>query len=220
MTDNLTIWNALGKTDPAHTKGFNRAGGFKGTAVKPMWTLKRLTEHFGPAGVGWGVFEPRFELVHSQEGEVLVFCTVSAWHGKPQNVIWGVGGDKAVTKRNDGKMFHDDEAFKKAFTDAVGNAFKTIGVAADIHMGLFDDDKYVSSMREEFAPDTAPKLSDAQREETMLLLESTGVPVAEYLANGGWKDLREVPAEQFELGKRWINRRAREIQAAKTKEPA
>ena len=39
--DNLRVWNALAKTDPAQTKGFSRAGGFKGTAVKPMWVIKR-----------------------------------------------------------------------------------------------------------------------------------------------------------------------------------
>lgn len=212
MSDNLSIWNALGKTDPGATKGFNRAGGFKGTAVKPMWVLKRLTEEFGPAGKGWGVNEPRFELVHSQEGEVLVFCTVSAWHGDRENVLWGVGGDKAVAKRNDGKVFHDDEAFKKAFTDAVGNAFKSIGVAADIHMGLFDDHKYVAAMEREFAPEQAKPatLNDVQQAEVIALLEATNVPVADYLAVGPWKDLREVPADQFELGKKWINKRARE----------
>ena len=150
---NTDIWDALGKTDPSATKPFNRAGGFKGTATKPMWILRRLTEQFGPAGEGWGVNEPKFEQVHSQEGEVLVYCTVSAWHGKRENVLWGVGGDKAVTKRNDGKVFHDDEAYKKAFTDAINNAFKSIGVGADIHMGLFDDNKYVAAMEREFAED-------------------------------------------------------------------
>jgi uncharacterized short protein YbdD (DUF466 family) len=213
VTDNLTIWNALGKTDPAHTKGFNRAGGFKGTSVKPMWTLKRLTEHFGPAGIGWGVNEPRFELVHSQDGEVLVFCTVSAWHGKRENVLWGVGGDKAVTKRNDGKTFHDDEAFKKAFTDAVGNAFKTIGVAADIHMGLFDDDKYVAAMEREFA-DRPATISDEQRTELMALLDASGFPVAEFLAVSKIKDLRDLPADKFEGAKRWINEQAAQRKAA------
>ena len=46
--------------------------------------------------------------------------------------------------------FNDDEAFKKAFTDAVMNAFKFIGVAADVHMGLFDDSKYVAEQKAEF----------------------------------------------------------------------
>jgi hypothetical protein len=217
MTDNLSIWNALGKTDPGATKGFSRSGGFKGTAVKPIWVQRRLTEQFGPAGIGWGVNEPRFELVHSQEGEVLVYCTVSAWHGSRENVLWGVGGDKAVTKNKNG-IVHDDEAFKKAFTDAVGNAFKSLGVAADIHMGLFDDDKYVASMEREFAEKPAT-VNENQRSELMLLLEATSFPVAEFLTVSKIKDLRDLRADKFEGAKKWINEAARK-RADAEKEPA
>jgi|SRR5882672_4718236 len=150
-TDTRTaIWDSLAKTDPAHTKPFNRSGGFKGTAIKPIWIVRRLTETFGPCGIGWGSFEPHYQVVPC-EGEILVFCTVSAWHGSKDNVVFGVGGDKVQAKRQSG-FFCDDEAFKKAFTDALGNAFKFIGVAADVHMGLFDDSKYVQEMRQEFAP--------------------------------------------------------------------
>lgn len=148
--DNLRIWNTLAKTDPTQTKQFSRAGGFKGTAVKPMWVVKRLTEQFGPCGEGWGIGEPSFQVVEAA-GEILVYCTVSCWHTSPENTLYGVGGDKVVTKRQSGP-FCDDEAFKKAFTDAVNNAFKFVGVAADIHMGLFDDSKYVAAMQEEFHP--------------------------------------------------------------------
>jgi hypothetical protein len=147
---NLALWDELAKTDPKHTKGFKRGGGFSGTAVKPIWITKRLTEIFGPCGQGWGIGQPSFETVHAGD-EILVYCTVACWHSDPAKVLYGVGGDKVVTKRNDGKSFYDDEAFKKAFTDAVGNAFKFIGVAADVHMGLFDDNKYVQAMNEEFA---------------------------------------------------------------------
>jgi hypothetical protein len=155
---NLRIWNALGKTDPAHTKQFSRAGGFKGTAIKPIWITQRLTELFGPAGIGWGSGEPRFEVVHAGD-ETMVYCTVSGWYVDPDGggctagrTVYGVGGDKILTKRNDGKLFHDDEAFKKAFTDALGNAFKFVGVGADVHMGLFEDSKYLAEVTAEFHP--------------------------------------------------------------------
>jgi hypothetical protein len=144
------LWDRLGKTDPSQTKQFQRAGGFRGTAVKPIWSFRRMTEEFGPCGVGWGVGEPRFEMVHATEGEVLVYCTASVWHGSKENIVYGVGGDKAVGKNRNGLM-PDDEAFKKAFTDAVTNALKLIGVAADVHMGLFDDNKYVSELKAEFS---------------------------------------------------------------------
>lgn len=150
---NTEIWDLLCKTDPKHTKPFKRAGGFAGTAIKPIWTVHRMTEVFGACGVGWGVNEPTFQVVHGND-EALVFCTVSIWHGARKNVVFGVGGDKAIGKNKYG-AFTDDEAFKKAFTDAMGNAMKLIGCSADVHMGLFDDNKYVSALKAEFS-DSVP----------------------------------------------------------------
>lgn len=153
----MATWDALCVTDPAHTKGFKRAGGFSGTAVKPQWVVRRLTEHFGAVGVGWGMGEPTFQIVPAGQ-EILVFCKVSAWHTDETNVFWGVGGDKVAVQRQSG-MFTDDEAFKKAYTDAVMNAFKFLGVAADVHMGLFDDNKYVAEAKEAFAQPKNPTVS-------------------------------------------------------------
>lgn len=142
------LWDRLGKTDPKHTKSFQRAGGFKGTAIKPMFSYRRMTEEFGACGEGWGINEPSFQVVPA-DGEILVYCTVSIWHGTKDKIVYGVGGDKVVGKFSSG-LKSDDEAFKKSFTDAVTNALKLIGVGADVHMGMFDDNKYVNATREEF----------------------------------------------------------------------
>jgi len=146
MTDNLALWDRLGKTDPKHTSKFQRAGGFKGTAIRPIYSIRRMTEEFGPCGSGWGINQPSFQVVNAGD-ETLVYCTVGIWHGQRDNVVFGVGGDKVVAKFSSG-LKSDDEAFKKAFTDAITNAMKLIGVGADVHMGLFDDSKYVASLRE------------------------------------------------------------------------
>ncbi len=202
MTDNLKIWDALGKTDPKHTKPFNRAGGFKGTAIKPIWILRGLTEQFGPAGIGWGVNEPRFEVVQA-DGEILVYCTVSAWHGNKDNILWGVGGDKVQAKRSGGS-FCDDEAFKKAFTDAVNNAFKSIGVGADVHMGQFDDDKYVAAVGREFeeqARADEPKVemfSDDQRDIIAGLAPAAGLTLQQICEGYKVASLKDLPASKFD----------------------
>jgi len=147
---NTELWDKLGKTDPAHTKQFTRAGGFKGTAIKPMWSYRRMTEEFGPCGKGWGIDQPSFQVVPDPgTGDILVYCTVSVWHGNVSQKVYGVGGDKVAGKNRNGPV-SDDEAFKKAFTDGVTNALKMIGVGADVHMGMFDDNKYVNTMAEEF----------------------------------------------------------------------
>lgn len=159
---NTALWDNLGRTDPSQTKQFTRGGGFKGTAIKPIWSYRRMTEEFGPCGHGWGVGEPSFQVVSGNDGEVLVYCTASVWYIREdaQRTVYGVGGDKVVNKFSTG-LKSDDEAFKKAFTDAVTNALKMIGVGADVHMGLFEDNKYVSEMRREFADEPAQQVKSS-----------------------------------------------------------
>ena len=147
---NTRIWDELWKTDPKHTKAFTRPGGFRGTATKPIWMTYRMTEHFGPCGMGWGIGKPDFQTMQVGS-ETVVYCSVEVWYNDSgqRATLWGVGGDKVFGK------YADDEAFKKAYTDAVSNAMKFIGVCADIHMGMFEDSKYVAQMREEFSVDSA-----------------------------------------------------------------
>jgi hypothetical protein len=166
---NTAIWDALAKTDPAHTKSFSRAGGFKGTAVKPIYCDQKMTQQFGPCGKGWGMGAPSFQVVPGHNGEVLVYCTVELWWdaGAGRNSLYGVGGDKAVTYIKANQQYNkperwenDDEAFKKAFTDAIGNAMKHLGMSADVHMGMFDDNKYVKELQEEFADNGGAQRKD------------------------------------------------------------
>lgn len=177
MTENMEIWDKLGKTDPKHTKGFKRAGGFGGTAIKPIYTEQKMTEVFGAAGKGWGMGEPSFQTVSGNDGQIAVYCTVSLWwtSKRPANpaisnmlsepallthTVYGVGGDMVVVKQSNG-LRTDDEAFKKAFTDAIGNAMKHIGMSADVHMGLFDDSKYVQERNAEEAEKERPEIIPA-----------------------------------------------------------
>jgi hypothetical protein len=173
MVDNLRHWNSLGITDPDQTKGFHRSGGFRGTAIKPIWIVQRMTEEFGPCGEGWGINEPEFTIEHAQD-ESLVFCTVAVWYGPEKHTLYGVGGDKfrSLVKRGkpDEYTQTDDEAFKKAFTDAVNNALKFLGVGADVHMGLFDDSKYVEELRIKKMTIKAP--SSAQMKRDLVDLEN------------------------------------------------
>jgi len=139
-------WNELSRVPSDALKPFSRAGGFKGTAIKPMWTIKRMTEVFGPCGDGWGMNEPTFNVVPADK-ETMVYCTVGVWvqdGQKRSELVYGVGGDKVLAIRSTGP-FIDDEAFKKAYTDALTNALKHIGAGADVHMGLWDGNKYADN---------------------------------------------------------------------------
>jgi len=152
--DMMRHWRELMTTDPKQTKPFQRPGGFKGTAIKPIWNIMRLTEHFGPMGIGWGTKEPKFNVIDTGAGgEILVYCILECWYKDRETgetgIIFGVGGDRAASKRS-GAMFADDEAYKKCYTDALANAFLRLGVSADVHMGLFEDSKYLMSVREHY----------------------------------------------------------------------
>jgi hypothetical protein len=163
---NLNLWDQLKRVPPEHLKGFQRAGGFKGTAIKPMWTIQKVTEVLGPIGTAWGIGEPIFETVTAGE-EILVYCTVQVWVGEPHGAgFWGVGGDKVRAVFSNGPK-NDDEAFKKAYTDALTNALKLLGAGADVHMGLWDGNKYVDEKPEPANEqhDRAPHIPEAPPQE-------------------------------------------------------
>ena len=58
-----------------------------------------------------------------------------------------VSSVQALYKKNGGL---DDEAPKKAMTDAMTKAFSHLGVSADVFLGLFDNNKYVEEMTKKF----------------------------------------------------------------------
>lgn len=198
--DNMRLWSVLGRTNPNETKGFKRAGGFSGTAIKPMWVWQRLTEMFGPMGTGWGCDKPEFQVLPGAGQEVLVYCTVVGWYtldGGKACVI-GVGGDKVIATYSKGPS-SDDEAFKKAYTDALMNAFKFIGVGADVHMGRFDDTKYVQELQEEFnAPAT---ITDTQQAELLALVAEVGADLNGFLKFGNVASVSDILAVDFESAK-------------------
>jgi hypothetical protein len=137
---NTAIWDKLSRPDPKALKAFQRSGGFRGTAINPMHTLHTVTEVFGPCGTGWNMTKPEFQIVGSN-----VYCTVGVAYSGSDKPVWGVGGE-ALTGRG------DDEAFKKAYTDALGNALKHLGANADIYFNLWDGNKYVDE-----TPEPAPE---------------------------------------------------------------
>lgn len=145
VNPNMALWDSVFKTDPAYTKAFSRSGGFRGTATSPMYLIKRATEKFGPLGIGWG-----FHEMENLIAENIWFSKVQVWYifdGKRgQMEQWGA--TPLIEQRKTGP-FVDEEAAKKSVTDAVTKCLSYLGFAADIHMGLFDDSKYVNDVRAE-----------------------------------------------------------------------
>lgn len=139
--DNLALWNAVGKTNPAHTKHVNQRGGF--TAISAHYQVMRATEQFGPVGKGWG-YETGAPLFH----ETLVFVPVTIWHGSRENTFGPLYGG---AEWRDRKGYLDSDALKKATTDGLTKALSQLGFNADVFLGRFDDNKYIQQMEREFA---------------------------------------------------------------------
>ena len=156
MSDKLSIWDAVATPDPKFTKDFNK-GGFKGKATSPVYLARRATEQFGPYGLGWGV---EIEDERYVEGHIIDERGTRAVIHVLRIVLWYMQGDKRGEARHYGQTdfvgknkhgpFTDEEAPKKSFTDAMTKALSLMGFAADIHMGLFDDNKYVAEANQGF----------------------------------------------------------------------
>jgi hypothetical protein len=166
--DNLRLWNRLRRTDPKATKPFTRSGGFRGTQIDPTWRIQMMTEAFGPIGQGWG-----YEQLDWTVAERMVFICVRVWYRDPDTgercwtgPQWG--GTEMVRRRN-GLEAPDDECFKMSMTDALGKCLLQLGLAADVHMGQFDDSKYREEAEAFYAakanPDLQPNAIAAFEEE-------------------------------------------------------
>lgn len=160
----MRIWDKLCYTNPEFTKDFDK-GTFKGTSISPVYQIKKMTEAFGPVGVGW-----KFEIkdtrhLHLTDGTVMVFRDILLYI--KQNGEWseptpGSGGDFIARLTKDNKIRYDDEGEKKALTDALTNAMTKLGMSADVHMGYFDDEEYKIDIATKFAEEEPWQDRDAK----------------------------------------------------------
>ena len=114
------------------------------TDINPMWRIKCLTDEYGEVGFGWYV-EVREHWTEPQEsGEIAMFVRLHLYvkrgdeWSKP---IEGCGGSMLVASQKNG-MYTDDEAYKKAETDALGTACKKLGIGAKVYWNGYGDSKY------------------------------------------------------------------------------
>lgn len=77
-----------------------------------------------------------------------VQCSLRIWYIDPETgergaPVFGIGGSKLVVIEK-GEPRLDDEAYKKARTDAIGVAMKDLGMAADVYFAADASSKYAS----------------------------------------------------------------------------
>lgn len=165
---NLALWESVQATDPNYTKAFNRSGGFRGTAINHTYQQKRATQAFGPKGLGWGskILDEKYAegapIVHPQHGvigrEVVHVVRIELWYLREgQRGSVEAFGQTTFVGSNKHGTFTDEEAPKKSLTDAESKALASLGFSADVHLGLFDDSKYVNDLSAKVAEADKPK---------------------------------------------------------------
>ena len=172
--DHMAMWDRLQTTPASATKPFKGRGGFSGTAINGMYIQKRLTEEFGPCGAGW-----RFVMDHEEivDGHTLKNGDKAKLHKVRGHIEYRIGlagvfgvddpwfatspqfGQTMLVSEDGRGVWTDEEAAKKSTTDCLGKCASSLGIGADIFLGMYDDSKYVNQRKQEEAADAgdAPK---------------------------------------------------------------
>lgn len=159
--DPMWLWKRVAQTNPKYAKEVKL--GRKFTAVQPQSQIMEATRVFGPMGSGWGPTNVRDELVAVPgTPEVLVKVTLDLFYVDPETgergLVEHVFGSAALIAQNkDGRLRTDDDAWKKARTDAMTKALSQIGFNADVFLGMWDNHKYVAQREREVAEEARAK---------------------------------------------------------------
>ena len=163
-TMNLELYNRVREV-PAEAKKTIRGGRLNGmTDINPMWRIKKLTEEFGPCGVGWYYVPTNKEVVKCDNGEVCVFVDIDLFTKSGDEwsqPIYGTGGSKLVAKEKGG-LYVNDEAYKMATTDAISVACKRLGMGADVYWQN-DNTKYNDTKRDQAPDDLAAEMERGEK---------------------------------------------------------
>ena len=190
QSGNLAIYNQV-RSVPEDAISPITGGPMKGKSnINPMWRLEMLTRLFGPSGIGWKIEQVSRWTESTGQGGVAVFCEVNLFIKQGDSwsqPIFGQGGNmlmRRVTEWVNGQPVQsvhiDDEAYKKAYTDAVSVACKALGFAADVYYRQ-DETKYGT-----FRPDAAQASATA----VQAAPPADAQPLREWPWTEGFKEIR------------------------------
>ena len=146
----MKFYDAMRAVPKEAQKSFNN-GKFSGTDINPMWRIKKLTELFGPCGIGWYTEPVSRHMERAEDGTTCAFVSINLYikvDGEWSKPIYGEGGNTFATKTKAGYLSVSDEAYKMAYTDAISNAAKALGCGADV---WFEKDRTKYDLQQERA---------------------------------------------------------------------
>lgn len=164
--ENLELYEKV-RAVPEIARKEIKGGRLKGmTDINPMWRIKTLTEQFGVCGIGWKPEIVRTWLDVGVGNEVVANVEIKLYvkvDGVWSDGIPGVGGSRFVAKETGG-LFTDDEAYKKAYTDALSVACKSLGIGADVYWEK-DSTKYSPTGDGQAKSEKCPTVSEKRSTE-------------------------------------------------------
>jgi len=148
MSDNLELWSAVEKTDPAYTKLVTIP--YQYTAICPHYQVKKATKRFGLYGEKWGFKTIEIDTALALVNGLVIIKGLFFFPGGEFEII------NSTSVWRDGKRTKPDDQFaKKAETDMLTKALSKLGFNADVFLGKFDDNNYVNERKEEAAEEKA-----------------------------------------------------------------
>jgi hypothetical protein len=151
MSKNKSLWGRAFTTDPKAVKPISGKQ-YSGNSPKPYWIVERLTDEFGPCGIGWGfnILNERFERF--SETDTLHIASVRFWYvlDGQRGELEQIGQTKSSYVSSKGAFVLDEDAPKKSVTDALVKCASYLGFAGDIFSGRWDDSKYVAEAAKEW----------------------------------------------------------------------
>ena len=167
---NMSIYELV-KEVPKNAQKEIQAGRLKGmTDINPMWRIEKLTEVFGPCGIGWYTVITEKWIEEGANGEKCAFVKINLFikqDGEWSKPIEGIGGSSFVATQK-GCLYTSDECYKMAYTDAISVACKALGFGANIYWGKKNETKY------DMAKEEATKITKQEAEILLKILVDKG----------------------------------------------
>lgn len=175
MSDNLKLWNSVKTVDPKFVKDVNV--GFKFSSVNAQWLKEIATKTWGPCGTGWG-YDYEITRDDYSNGETVLTAHMDLWYigedGEAKHVRH-CGVCKAATIPKGGVGLRvDEEATKKAVTNALSKTLSNLGFAADLWYDLYSQPGYKESAAATFEAERAAQHEENIRKRLVKVLEQTG----------------------------------------------
>lgn len=190
--DKLELYNRFAQPPEDALKAFSN-GKFSGTDINPMWRIKALTEAFGPCGIGWYTEIVRQWREDTDDGAATVYCHLHLYikvDGEWSKPITGVGGNTLSRNTKNG-CSTTDEAYKMAYTDAMGIACKALGIGANIWWkevrSKYTANDQAQENEQEKAPSPPADICDECGKEITDYIATSGVTKASVIASSSRK---------------------------------